>query len=137
MSLRQPLSPPPQNSDFFDSSGKINYPWLQWFIAIVNLFAQQASTLSGTVKADTTANQGDVLLVDTSAGDVNITIPAASSITGVGIIRVTKISNDPNSINFIMTGADTLNGQPGGSIATPYQAVAYVSDNVAQWVNVL
>lgn len=133
--MRQPLAPPPQQTDFFGPDGKLNNPWLQWFIAIVNLFSANAQT-GVPVTTDTTPQAGDILLVDTTVADVNINFPLAAS-APFAIVRITKISTDPNSVNFVMAGADTLNGAPGGSIATAYQAVAYISDGVSQWVNVV
>lgn len=76
-----------------------------------------------TVSSDTTAATGDVLLVDTTAGDVNITMLVAED----SRIIIKKKTTDGNKVN-ISTSSGTVDGQNLIIIDTPYQSFTFVSD---------
>jgi len=76
-----------------------------------------------TVTADSTATTGDVILVDTTAGDVNIEMIVAED----SRIIVKKKTTDGNKVN-ISTSSGTVDGQNLIIIDTPYQSFTFVSD---------
>ena len=76
------------------------------------------------VYSDTTAVSGDVLLVDTTAGDVNIELVES----GDSKIVVKKITGDANNV-IISTTPGTIDGKASVTIDTKYQAYHFVSDS--------
>ena len=75
------------------------------------------------VYSDTTAVTGDVLLVDTTAGDVNIELISG----GDSKIVVKKVTTDGNDV--IITGdAGTIDGKASVTIDVGYQSYHFVSD---------
>jgi len=76
-----------------------------------------------TVTTDSTATTGDVILVDTTAGDVNITMMVAED----SRIIIKKKTTDGNKVN-ISTSTGTVDGQNLIIIDTPYQSFTFVSD---------
>jgi hypothetical protein len=75
------------------------------------------------VTSDTTAVSGDILLVDTTGGDVNIEMVEADD----SRIIIKKKTTDGNKVN-ISTSPGTIDGQNLIIIDTPYQSFTFVSD---------
>jgi len=75
------------------------------------------------VTADTTAVSGDILLVDTTNGDVSIEMVEADD----SRIIIKKKTTDGNKVN-ISTSPGTIDGQNLIIIDTPYQSFTFVSD---------
>ena len=76
-----------------------------------------------TVTTDSTAITGDVILVDTTAGDVNIEMQVGED----SRIIIKKKTTDGNRVN-ISTSSGTIDGQNLVIIDTPYQSFTFVSD---------
>lgn len=55
----------------------------------------------------TSSDVGAVILVDTSAGNVNVNLPAASSF--LGVVTVIKLTGDANVVEIIPNGSDSIN----------------------------
>jgi len=73
---------------------------------------------------DTTAAIGDVLIVDSGSGDINVELLATGQ---VGKIIVYKNSGDGNDI--IMTpSSGTIDGQPSDTFSFPNSSKEYVTD---------
>jgi len=77
------------------------------------------------VYSDTTAVSGDVLLVDTTAGDVNIELLEADDAKVV----IKKVTGDTNNV-IVSTTPGTIDGKASITIDTKYQAYHFVSDSV-------
>ena len=75
------------------------------------------------ISSDTTAVANDVLLVDTTNGDVTIEMLDTTD----GRIVFKKISNDSNSV--IISGPSTIDGQAQFTITTQYQSYNILVDN--------
>jgi hypothetical protein len=75
------------------------------------------------VSSDTTAVAGDIVLVDSTAGDVNIELLESED----GKITVKKVTGDANTVT-IFTSPGTIDGQASITIDTPYQAYGFISD---------
>ena len=75
------------------------------------------------VSSDTTAVAGDIVLVDSTAGDVNIELLESED----GKITVKKVTNDSNTVT-IFTSPGLIDGQANVTIDTPYQAYGFISD---------
>jgi hypothetical protein len=76
-----------------------------------------------TVTADSTAVTGDVILVDTTAGDVNIDLVESEDAR----IIIKKKTTDGNKVN-ITTSPGTIDGQNLIVVDTPYQSFTFISD---------
>jgi hypothetical protein len=70
------------------------------------------------------------VVVDTSAGSVTLTPPAASKMAGVGI-RVIKPAA-ANTVTFDPAAPTTVNGAASHAFTTQWQQVVYTSDG-SQW----
>ena len=81
------------------------------------------------VYADTTAVTGDVLLVDTTSGDVDIEMIAGEDTR----IIIKKKTTDGNKIN-ISTPSGMIDGQNLVIIDTPYQSFTFVSDGTSFYI---
>jgi len=66
--------------------------------------------------------------VDTSAGNVTITLPLISTLTGSFEIQVTKATGDANTVTVTRAGADTINGLNTYALSSQYQCVWVVAD---------
>ncbi|MCK4784632.1 MAG: tail fiber protein, partial [Desulfobacteraceae bacterium] len=71
----------------------------------------------GTVQVETSnvvitgsAENGFLFKVDTSGGDVDLTLPDSTTLTVDYRISVVKSTSDPNQINVKRAGTDTING---------------------------
>lgn len=72
---------------------------------------------------DTTAVIGDVVIVDSASGDINIELVVA----GTGKFIIYKNSSDSN--NIIMTPTiGAIDGQPTDSFSFPYSSKEYLTD---------
>lgn len=81
------------------------------------------------VSSDSTAITGDVVLVDTTAGDVTITLQEHPE----GRIMVKKVTTDANSV--VVTAASGLvDNAASRSFYTPYEAYTYICDGTDFYV---
>jgi hypothetical protein len=76
------------------------------------------------ISTDSTASIGDVLIVDSGSGDVNVELLSTGQI---GKITIYKNSGDGNDI--IMTpSSGTIDGQPSDTFSFPNSSKEYVTD---------
>ena len=79
------------------------------------------------VSSDSTAIAGDVVLVDTTTGDVTITILESPK----GRITVKKISSDSNEVIIVPENPGTLiDGNNSVNLATENESLSFVTDEV-------
>ena len=87
-----------------------------------------------TITASTTATLSDVvLLANTTAGNVAVTLPLASSATGkVYILK--KVSSDANTASFARAGSDTIDGATSVGFTGYMQSVMLSCDGTGWYV---
>jgi hypothetical protein len=83
-----------------------------------------------TKTSDYSAVAGDFILVDSSGGVVNITIPLSSA-NDQKRISIKKISSDNNAVNVGRSGADTIDGQTTQSIYKQYVCMDLLAHSAA------
>jgi hypothetical protein len=82
-----------------------------------------------------TAQDGDMIKVDTSGGNVVINLPSLTSEADDYRCAVIKETGDANTITVQRQGADTINGGTSLVIDSQYQAYNFVGDQSAlQWL---
>jgi len=79
-----------------------------------------------TITSTTVAVKGDVILADSSGGDIDILLTPALN----GKIIVKKISSDSNKVTVTVAGSGTIDGETMLIIETPYNAYIFISDEV-------
>lgn len=86
-----------------------------------------------TITTDGTATDSDnIILVDTSADNVELALPTASTIEGKGI-TIIKVSSDANTLTINPYGAETINGASTATISTQYEGMSVSSDG-SNWI---
>lgn len=73
-----------------------------------------------------------IILVDASAGDVTLTLPAASAQPG-RVIEIKKIDSSTNQVIIDPSGADTIEGESTLELLFYGEAVPIVSDGISEW----
>ena len=76
------------------------------------------------VSSDSTAMAGDVVLVDTTTGNVTITVLESPK----GRITVKKISSDSNEVIIVPSGGGTIDGNPSVNLTTENESLSFVTD---------
>lgn len=71
------------------------------------IYYNNASELTHSVSADHTVGEESLLIVDASAGDVTVTLPAAA---GGRLISVKKIDASSNTVTLQPSGGETIDG---------------------------
>ena len=82
------------------------------------------------VSSDTTAVTGDVVLVDTSTGDVTIDLQEHPD----GKVMVKKVSTDVNSVILLVSGGGLIDSLSERSFNTAYEAYTYICDGTNYFV---
>ena len=73
----------------------------------------------------------DLLLVDATAGDVDVTLPAVAP--GGTRLHVKKIDASGNSVFLLGSGGALIDGDPQASTNVQYMTITVVSDGSAWW----
>lgn len=93
-----------------------------------------------TVVSDYTITEDDnVILVNTSGGDVTISLPTALSVYNVSNstgqeFTVKKITTDSNTVTVMPDGAELIDGGSATLTGSLYPSVSFVSDGSNWWV---
>jgi len=69
-----------------------------------------------------------ILLVDCTDGNIDITLPAASSAEGL-MINVKRLDNSVNTITVAATDSGTIDGAASQSIASQYTSYTFIADS--------
>ena len=69
-----------------------------------------------------------LIKTDTTAGNVTITMPQISTLTGSFEVQISKNTGDGNVVTIARAGADTINGAVSYVLASQYQCVWLVAD---------
>lgn len=75
----------------------------------------------------------DVVLANTSAGGITITLPLAASCTGK-LINIKKISSDGNVMLIDAQLAELIDGSPSLSVTGQYNCTTLISDGSNWWI---
>lgn len=75
--------------------------------AAAGLYGQVLEVNTNTVI--TSSQSGFLITVDTSGGDVDITLPDSASLGGDFRVAVSKLTSDANQVNVKVAGSDTVN----------------------------
>ena len=97
--------------------------------------------VGGLYKTDTDDNQNTFTdgqgskywFVDTTSGDVTITLPAADEVTADTIFTVKRTTGGSNTLT-VTTGGGTIDGAASHSIPTQYASYSYISDGANYWI---
>jgi len=98
-------------------------------LALLSGFQYNVTTVTASTTL-TVANQ--VVLVNASAGAATITLPAASSGSGLLII-VAKIDSSTNAVTVAPAGTDTIQGVASQTLSTQYSKSILMSDGTSIW----
>lgn len=71
-----------------------------------------------------------VILVDTTAGNVTITLPDVTSISGKNY-TISKVSTDANTVSIVETNGALVDGCSQYTIATYRESITLISDTIA------
>jgi hypothetical protein len=113
---------------------------------IIFLTAGSGLTIAGTtITADSTvatralATSDNALItdnfiaVDATTGDVTVTLPAASTATGV-VLNVKKVDSSANNVILDGNASETIDGATTLSFNVQYQSFTVVCDGTQWWV---
>jgi len=78
-----------------------------------------------TVTSNTTANPQEVLLADSSGGNLTITLPSPES---AAVVTIKKISGSGNTVTVATPGSETIDGSSSLSISAEDVARELISD---------
>lgn len=78
------------------------------------------------ISSDSTAIVGDVVLVDTTNGDVTVTVIENTK----GKITVKKISSDSNEVIIVTSGTATIDGNPSVNLTTENESLSLITDAI-------
>lgn len=81
----------------------------------------------------TISNTDTVVFADATSGNVTITLPTASSITGYRFY-VKRIDGSGNSCSIARSSSDTIDGQTSISLSQQYTSLTIVSDGNAWYI---
>lgn len=91
-------------------------------------FATSTKTSNYTI-----GNTDTVIFADATSGNVTITLPTASSITGYRFY-VKRTDNSGNSCSIARSSSDTIDGQTSVSLSQQYISLTIVSDGSAWYI---
>jgi hypothetical protein len=93
---------------------------------------------ANSINSDTTIFGTNSYFVDTSGGDVNITMPDATGESGQFCTVVLTVTG--NNVNFLTVGGQNINGNPPSSLTplstNPGDSYSFVSDGSNWWTMV-
>lgn len=100
--------------------------------AVSDLYFQNGPNARTVFASDTVRTDDNVLLVDTSAGDVTLTLRLAANYRPGRAITIKKITDDMNTVILTTTGGQLLDGIATGLSTDIYrEALTFVSDGVS------
>ncbi len=86
------------------------------------IFATAAKTANYTITSSDT-----VIMADATSGNVTITLPVASGVSGYRFF-VKRTDASGNTVSVARSGSDTIDGQTSQSLALQYTSLTIVSD---------
>jgi hypothetical protein len=79
------------------------------------------------------AERNNIVLCDTTAGDITVTLPLAGINTNREIV-INKISSDSNLVTVACQGPDLLNGLASRDLEYQYTSISVISDGTNWWI---
>ena len=97
--------------------------------------------IGGIFKTDTDDGQntftdgqgGKYWFVDTTADNVTVTLPDATTVTADTIFTVKRTTGGANTLT-VTTGGGTIDGAATFSIPTQYASYSFISDGTNYWI---
>jgi hypothetical protein len=83
--------------------------------------------------SDIVAANDNILLVDASAGDVNLTLLSGAGLISLGLVVVKTDSHMDKAVNLVAAAGDTVMGQTQISLTVPGEFIRIASYNQAWW----
>ena len=114
-----------------DSNKRIDTTQLPLPLVLPGVFYTKLQTIDENTTAD---NNYSVYLVNTSSGNITITLPSASTCKGV-VYVVKKIDENGNSVIITPEEEETIEGLSGLSLSAQYDYVIIVSDG-SNWYKI-
>ncbi len=115
--LTLPVLPASQKIMTLDASGNMAAPYVvdNVSIEIASNIIKTKNTNVTAVSADTTVTSANnVYLVDTTSGDIDITLPTA--VGGSRLYTIKKVSVDANTVFLLTTSGQTIDGIASGVV---------------------
>ncbi len=116
-----------------DTSPPANPIWARTDVVSLTqiIFNTVTKTTDYTV---TSSDNNTVILVDSTAGDVDITLPTAASAGNGFCIWIKKVSGDGNTLSILPNGAETIEGTASVTTSTQYRAYQVVTNGMAWYL---
>jgi hypothetical protein len=102
--------------------------------AWINKTGSTTNDVFTTISTDTTLNKTThrYIRVDTSGGDVTLTLPLSAS--GLYHYDIWKTTNDANDVIIARAGSDTIIGETSFIFGTQWAHYEFVADTVTEWL---
>lgn len=88
---------------------------------------------TATKTANYTVLEADIsklIKVDTTSGNITVTLPQITSLNDGFEVYVSKASADANQVNVVRTGSDTINGATSYVLPSQYQSIWIIADRL-------
>ena len=122
------ISNPPLNQPVMDRE-YVERTWADWFTRVTDAVEDTPNPQTG----DFTVGSGYRYAVDTTAGDVTVTLPSIALATDKGF-SITKTDSSANTVIITADGSDTILGDTTLIITTQYDAAdIYPNKNDNVW----
>lgn len=95
------------------------------------------TTVTDVQTSDYTAAEGELVQVDPSGTDFNVTLPLAATAGAGKQVGIAFASDGGGFVTMLNSGSDTINGEPSGTFqytSPPRAFVTFVSDGVSNWM---
>jgi len=73
------------------------------------------------------------ILIDAASGNITVTLPAASTVTGI-IYNIKKIDGSMNTVTVDGNGSETIDDGLTAVLTTQYESISVQNDGVSWWI---
>ncbi len=86
---------------------------------------------TASISSSTTLEGGGIILADSTAGAIVLTLPPAAT-EGV-LYHIKKVDSSPNTVAIATSGSDKIDGDSSVGATTQYESVTMISDGTTNW----